>query len=79
MQSNWMRGRSTKLSGLAIDRFRRCEDVTYDPRGMHEFAIESREATTQHRLTRTMFDSWLRRPGGSDVARKNRLQEVLSA
>jgi hypothetical protein len=65
--------------GLAIDRFRRCEHVTYDPQGMHEFTVESREASTQHRLTRTMFDAWLRRPGGSpaDVARKNKLKSLL--
>src|SRR5580698_4138518 len=29
--------------GLAIDRFRRCEHVTYGPQGMHEFIVESRE------------------------------------
>ena len=65
--------------GLAIDRFRRCEHVSYDPKGMHEFVVESREASTQHRLTRNMFDAWLRRPGGSpaDVARKGRLKELL--
>jgi hypothetical protein len=65
--------------GLAIDRFRRCEHVKYDPKGLHEFVVESREPSTQHRLTRNMFDAWLRRPGGSpaDVARKNRLKELL--
>jgi hypothetical protein len=65
--------------GLAIDRFRRCEHVSYDPKGMHEFVVESREASTQHRLPRNMFDAWLRRPGGSpaDVARKGRLKELL--
>ncbi len=65
--------------GLAIDRFRRCEQVPYDPKGMHEFTVESREPSTQHRLTRNMFDAWLRRPGGSpaDVARKSRLKELL--
>jgi hypothetical protein len=65
--------------GLAIDRFRRCEHVSYDPKGLHEFIVESREPGTQHRLTRNMFDAWLRRPGGSpaDVARKNRLKELL--
>ena len=65
--------------GLAIDRFRRCEHVSYDPQGMHEFVVESREPSTQHRLTRNMFDAWLRRPGGSpaDVARKSRLKELL--
>jgi hypothetical protein len=51
--------------GLAIDRFRRCERVSNDPQGMHEFTVESREPSTQHRLTRNMFDAWLRRPGGS--------------
>jgi len=66
--------------GLAIDRFRHCEHVPYDPKGMHEFTVESREPSTQHRLTRNMFDAWLRRPGGSppDVARKSRLKELLS-
>ena len=56
--------------GLAIERFRRCEHVKYDPKGLHEFVVESREPGTQHRLTRNMFDAWLRRPGGSpaDVA-----------
>jgi hypothetical protein len=34
---------------------------------------------TQHRLTRNMFDAWLRRTGGSpaDVARKSRLKGLL--
>jgi len=65
--------------GLAIDRFRRCEQVPYDPRGMHEFIVESREPSTEHRLTRKMFDAWLRRPGGSpaDVARKSKLKGLL--
>jgi hypothetical protein len=65
--------------GLAIDRFRRCEHVGYDPKGLHEFIVESREPGTQHRLTRNMFDKWLRRPGGSsaEVALKSRLSEIL--
>ena len=65
--------------GLAIDRFRRCEHVGYGPKGLHEFIVESREPGTQHRLTRNMFDKWLRRPGGSpaDVALKARLREIL--
>ena len=65
--------------GLAIERFRRCEHVKYDPKGLHEFVVESREPGTQHRLTRNMFDTWLRRPGGSpaDVALKTRLKESL--
>jgi hypothetical protein len=65
--------------GLAIDRFRRCEQVPYDPQGMHEFIVESREPSTEHRLTRKMFDTWLRRPGGSpaDVARKSKLKGLL--
>ena len=65
--------------GLAIDRFRRCEQVPYDPQGMHEFIVESREPSTEHRLTRKMFDAWLRRPGGSpaDVARKSKLKGLL--
>jgi hypothetical protein len=35
--------------GLAIDRFRRCEHVKYEPEGLHEFTVESREPGTQHR------------------------------
>jgi hypothetical protein len=27
--------------GLAIDRFRRCEHVAYDPEGMHEFTVKA--------------------------------------
>ena len=66
--------------GLAIDRFRRCEHVPYEPKGMHEFIVESREPGTEHRLTRNTFDAWLRRPGGSpaDVALKTRLKEILT-
>jgi hypothetical protein len=65
--------------GLAIDRFRRCEHVRYEPKGLHEFTVAPREPGTQHRLTRTMFDTWLRRPGGSpaDMALKTRLKEIL--
>jgi hypothetical protein len=48
--------------GLAVERFRRCEHVSYDPKGLHEFIVESREPSTQHRLTRNIFDAWLRRP-----------------
>jgi len=47
--------------GLAIDRLRRCEHVPYDPQGMHEFVVESREPSTQHRLTGT---SSMRGSGG---------------
>jgi len=65
--------------GLAIERFRHCEHVRYEPKGLHEFIVESREPSTQHRLTRNMFDNWLRRPGGSpaDVALKTRLKGLL--
>ncbi len=65
--------------GLAIDRFRRCEHLKYEPKGLYEFVVESREPTTQHRMTRTVFDAWLRRPGGppADVALKTRLKELL--
>ena len=65
--------------GLAIDRFRRCEHVRYEPKGLHEFIVESREPSTQHRLTRNIFDAWLHRPGGSpaDVALRTRLKEIL--
>ena len=68
-----------KAVGLAIDRFRRCEHVSYDPMGLHEFVVESREPGTQHRLTRNVFDAWLRRPGGSpaDVSLKGRLKKLL--
>jgi len=46
---------------------------------MHEFIVESREPSTQHRLTRKVLDAWLRRPSGSpaDVMPKNRLKELL--
>jgi hypothetical protein len=65
--------------GLAIDRFRRCEHVLDEPKGLYEFIIEPRELTTQHRLTRNMFDAWLSRPGGTpaDVALKPRLKVLL--
>lgn len=65
--------------GLAIDRFRRCEHVGYDPKGLHEFVVEPHEPGTQHRLTRNMFDRWLCQPGGSpaDVAIKTRLKGLL--
>ena len=65
--------------GLAIDRFRRSEHVKYEPKGMHEFVVESREPSAEHRLTRNTFDAWLRRPGGSpaDVALKTRLKGIL--
>lgn len=65
--------------GLAIERFRQCEHVRYEPKGLHEFVVESREPGTQHRLTRNTFDAWLRRPGGSpaDVALKTRLKGLL--
>jgi hypothetical protein len=67
--------------GLAIDRFRRCEHLRYEPKGLYEFIVEPRELTTQHRLTRKMFDDWLRRPGGTpaDVALKTRLKALLGA
>jgi hypothetical protein len=65
--------------GLAIERFRRCEHVKYEPKGLHEFIVESREPGTQHRLTRNTFDAWLHRAGGSpaDVALKTRLKGLL--
>lgn len=65
--------------GLAIERFRKCDYVSYDPQGRHEFTVLSREPATEHRLTRNMFDAWLRRPGGSpaDVSRKHRLKQLL--
>jgi hypothetical protein len=68
-----------EAAGLAIERFRRCEHVSYDPKGLHEFIVESPEPSTQHRLTRRIFDAWLQRPGGSpaDVALKTRLKGRL--
>jgi hypothetical protein len=46
---------------------------------LHEFVVESREPTTQHRMTRTVFDAWLRRRGGppADVVLRTRLRELL--
>jgi hypothetical protein len=66
--------------GLAIDRFRRCERVPYEPKGMHEFVVESHEPSTEHRLTRNTFDAWLRRPGGSPagMALKTKLKGILT-
>ena len=65
--------------GIAIDRFRNCEHISYEPKGFCEFVVEPRELTTQHRLTRKMFDDWLRRPGGTpaNVALKTRLQALI--
>jgi hypothetical protein len=56
-----------------------CEHVKYDPKGLYEFTVESREPGTQHRLTRNIFDAWLRRPGGSpaDVTLRSRLKDLL--
>ena len=53
--------------------------MRYDPEGLHEFIVESREPSTQHRLSRNIFDAWLRRPVGSpaDVALKTRLSSSL--
>jgi hypothetical protein len=67
--------------GLAIDRFRRCEQVKYEPKGLHEFVVQSRDPGTEHRLTRKTFDTWLSRPGGSpaDVALKTRLKTLLNS
>ena len=65
--------------GLAIDRFRRCEHVKYEPSASHEFTVEPREPGSEHRLTRKVFDEWLRRPPRSpaDVALKQRMRELL--
>jgi hypothetical protein len=65
--------------GLAMDRLRRCEHVPYEPKGLHEFIVESREPSTQHRLTKKLFDAWLRRPGRApaDVALKTKLKGLL--
>jgi hypothetical protein len=65
--------------GLAIDRFRHCKHVRYEPKGLHEFVVEAREPGTEHRMTRNMFDAWLDRPGGSpaDVTLKHRLRALL--
>jgi hypothetical protein len=48
--------------GLAIDRLHRCEHVKYEPKGMHEFIVESREPSTEHR-PRNMFEA---RPSRAD-------------
>jgi len=64
--------------GLTIDRFRRCEHVPYEPQGLHEFIVESREPSTQHRLTRKLFDTWLRRPP-ADGALKTKLKALLGS
>jgi hypothetical protein len=47
--------------------------------GLHEFIGESREPGTQHRLTRSTLDPWLRRPGGppADVDSETRLKALL--
>jgi hypothetical protein len=62
--------------GLAIDRFGRCKQVQYEPKGLHESTVEPRDPGTQDRLTRKTFDAWLRRPGGSpaDTALKTRFK-----
>jgi hypothetical protein len=33
--------------GLAINRFRSCEHVKYEPEGLHEFTVELQEPATQ--------------------------------
>jgi hypothetical protein len=45
---------------------------------MHEFIVESRAPSTEHR--RNVFDARLRRPGGSpaDVALKSRLKGLFA-
>jgi hypothetical protein len=40
------RARAKGEPGGAIERFRRCEHATYDPKGLHEFVVESREPGT---------------------------------
>ena len=46
---------------------------------MHKLIVESREPSTEHRLTRNMFDAWLRRRARrADVALKTRLQALLN-
>jgi hypothetical protein len=68
-----------EVVGLAIARFRRCDHIVYEPKGHCEFTVEPRELTTQHRLTRNMFDEWLSRPGRTpaDVALKTELKALL--
>ncbi len=65
--------------GLAIDRFRHCENIKYQPEGLHEFTVEPREPSSQHRLTRKMFDEWLRTSGRTpaDESLKARLRAIL--
>jgi len=50
--------------GPAKDRFRRGEHLL-QPKGLYEFTVEPRGLTAQHRLTRNIFDEWLRRLGGT--------------
>lgn len=65
--------------GLAIDRFRRCEHIKYEPKSLCEFTVEAREPATQHRLTRKVFDQWFRQSSASpaDAALKSRLRAIL--
>ena len=65
--------------GLAIDRFRRCEHIKYEPKSLCEFTVEAREPATQHRLTRKVFDQWFRQSSASpaDAALKSRLRALL--
>ena len=68
-----------EAGGLAINLFRSCEHVKYEPQGLHEFTVEPREPGSQHRLTRNTFDAWLRRPARSpaEMALKAKLKEML--
>jgi hypothetical protein len=79
MLSNWMRGRYTRQWDWPLIVSAAVNTWLTTPKGMHEFTVEPREPSTQHRLTRNMFDAWLRRPGGplADVARKGSLKEIL--
>jgi hypothetical protein len=67
--------------GLAISRFRRCEDIDYEPDGLHEFTVEPREPGAQHKMTRKTFDEWMKRTNGSprDVAIREKLRAILPA
>jgi hypothetical protein len=51
--------------GLAIERFRRCEQRQLRSKRAARIRRGISGAGTQHRLTRNMFDAWLRRLGGS--------------
>jgi hypothetical protein len=64
--------------GLAIYRFRQCEFLPYQP-GLHEFVVEAREPSSQHRVSRKAFEDWLNRPAGTprEMAQRFDLKKLL--